>query len=112
MLAWFVRELGPHWWRILIATAAMCISSFSSVYIPYLLGKKIIEQAIENQHYELLTPYMLELIALFFIVNFFTAVRMNIMHQLGQALGQLDELVQALCAGVVVQTARARHAHY
>ncbi len=86
MLAWFVRELGPYWYLILLATAAMLISSFTQVYIPYVLGKKLVGECIEKGRYELLGYYTWMLVGLFFITNLFSAVRTNVMHRLGQRL--------------------------
>ncbi len=84
MLAWFARHLGPHWWKLLIATVAMVVSSVSAVYIPVVLGRRIVDQGIAKQNWEMLGTYTVWLIGLFFIQNLFSAVRMNIMHQLGQ----------------------------
>lgn len=84
MLAWFARHIGPHWPKLLLATCAMVISSISSVYIPVVMGRRVIDQAILQQQWEMLGTFTLWLVGLFFIQSLFSAIRMNVMHQLGQ----------------------------
>jgi subfamily B ATP-binding cassette protein MsbA len=86
MLAWFVRELGPHWWRLTIATVAMVLSGLADAFMPVVMGKLVIQNAIIDQHLELLGHYMALAIALFAGSAILGAARMNIMHQLGQRL--------------------------
>jgi subfamily B ATP-binding cassette protein MsbA len=84
MLRWFAKHLGPHWLKILVATVAMIVSSVAQVYVPVVVGQRIVQEAIIGDHLERLPTYVLWMAGLVFLVNFFTSVRMNIMHRLGQ----------------------------
>jgi ABC-type multidrug transport system fused ATPase/permease subunit len=84
MLAWFAKHLGPHWWKLLLATVAMVGSSAASAYVPVVLGQRIVQESIVGQHLERLGTYIGWLAGLFLLTQVLSAVRMNIMHQLGQ----------------------------
>ncbi len=84
MLAWFAQHLGPHWLKVLVATAAMIISSVAQVYVPVVVGQRIVQEAILDNHIERLPTYIGWMLGLVLLTNLFSAVRMNIMHQLGQ----------------------------
>ncbi len=58
--------------------------SVASVYIPVVMGQRIIQEAIIGQHLERLPTYIGWLAGLFFLTTVLSAMRMNIMHQLGQ----------------------------
>ncbi|MGD9518787.1 MAG: ABC transporter ATP-binding protein [Armatimonadota bacterium] len=84
MLGWFAQHLGPHWLKIVVATIAMIVSSVSQVYVPVVLGQRVVQEAIIGDHLDRLPTYVMWLLGLLFLSSFFTATRMNIMHQLGQ----------------------------
>ncbi len=84
MLGWFARYLGPHWVKVLIGTLAVILSSAVRLAPPYITGKLIVDNVIRDQHYELLAGYIFLLVGAYFIGQLFGAVRMNIMHILGQ----------------------------
>ncbi|MCD6351114.1 MAG: ABC transporter ATP-binding protein [Armatimonadetes bacterium] len=84
MLGWFAQHLGPHWPSILVATIAMIVSSVAQVYVPVVVGQRIVQEAIIQGHSERLATYIGWMAGLVLLVNFFSAVRMNIMHRLGQ----------------------------
>jgi len=86
MIAWFVRELGPHWWRIAIATTAMVLSGLCDVYIPVVVGQRIIQEVLIGHNYDRAGTYVLWLLGLFAAGAVTQACRANIMHQLGQRL--------------------------
>ena len=86
MLQWFVRELGPHRWRLAIGFVAMAASAASDVAIPWVLSMLIIKQVIEAGQKDMLARYMAIELGLFVTSAVFSAMRMNIMHQLGQRL--------------------------
>lgn len=83
MLGWFVQKLGPQWHRVLVGTVAMLLSSGAALVWPRVL-KPTIDNVIGAHHYDLLPRYILILIAAYFAQQFFGAVRMNVMHILGQ----------------------------
>lgn len=83
MLGWFVQKLGPQWQRVLVGTVAMLLSSGAALVWPRVL-RPIIDNVIGAHQYDLLPRYILILIAAYFAQQFFGAVRMNVMHILGQ----------------------------
>jgi len=83
MLAWFYRELGPYWVRVLIGTIATLAASFSSLLWPYIL-KPLVNDVIAGRRLELLARYILVLVLAYAGGQIFSALRMNIMHILGQ----------------------------
>ncbi|MFP3904005.1 MAG: ABC transporter transmembrane domain-containing protein, partial [Armatimonadota bacterium] len=86
MLKWFAEYLLPHWPKILIGVIAMLIGTFASLVPAAILGRGIIKKVIIDQEPGLLVDYVLIMGATFFASNLFSAVRMNIMHILGQDL--------------------------
>ncbi len=86
MAEWFVHELGPHWWRLVIGVVAMAGSALADVYVPVVMGTLIIQKAILDKHMELLPHFMYMATGLFLASALLSATRMNVMHQLGQRL--------------------------
>jgi ATP-binding cassette, subfamily B, bacterial MsbA len=84
MLAWFTGYLLPHWPKILLATAAMIISTACSLAPTYVFGKGIVDRVIVGQDSALLNTYIIVMLATFLAENVFNGVRMNVMHILGQ----------------------------
>lgn len=84
MLGWFARYLGPHWVKVSVGTLAVVLSSAVGLAPPYIIGKLIVDKVIRDQHYELLAGYIFLLIGAYFIGQLLGAVRMNVMHVLGQ----------------------------
>ncbi|MFO7945689.1 MAG: ABC transporter ATP-binding protein [Armatimonadota bacterium] len=86
MLKWFAEYLLPHWPKILVGVIAMLVGTFASLVPPAILGRGIIKKVIIDQEPGLLVDYVLIMGATFLASNLFSAVRMNIMHILGQDL--------------------------
>ncbi len=84
MLAWFVQYLKPHWVKVMLGTLATVLSSAAQLAPPYITGKLIVDNVIRDQHYNLLSKYIFLLIGAYFLSHLLGAVRMNIMHVLGQ----------------------------
>ncbi len=84
MLKWFAGYLLPHWRKVLVGTLAMIASSVASLAPPYILGMGIINRVIIDQEPGFLNQYLLIMLAAFFGESLFSAVRMNVMHVLGQ----------------------------
>ena len=84
MLTLFARYLLPHWPKLLVGTVAMIISSVASMAPPYILGKGVIDKVIVGQDSSLLIQYIVIMGAAFFGENLFNAIRMAVMHILGQ----------------------------
>ncbi len=84
MLKWFAGYLLPHWRKVLVGTLAMIASSVASLAPPYILGMGIINVVIIDQEPGRLNQYLLIMLAAFFSESLFSAVRMNVMHVLGQ----------------------------
>ena len=83
MLSWFYRALGPYWWQVLIGTVATLASSGAQLAIPR-PGRTIIDQIIIGHHFEILHHYLLLLLGLLAAQQVAGALRMNVMHILGQ----------------------------
>ena len=84
MLAWFVQYLKPHWVKVMAGTLATVLSSAAQLAPPYITGKLIVDNVIRDQHYDLLAKYIFLLIGAYFVGQLLGAVRMKIMHVLGQ----------------------------
>jgi len=84
MLGWFVQQLGPHWPKVLVGTAAMVLGSLAGLAPPYITGRLIVDGVMRDQQYHLLPQYIGLLIGAFFAATLLNAIRMNIMHILGQ----------------------------
>ena len=83
MLGWFVGNLGPHWYKIALGVTAMVLGKAAELSVPLVL-KSVFDDVITPGN---LAPlYRLTLMLLFFVAagQILGAVRMNIMHLLGQ----------------------------
>ena len=83
MLAWFALYLGPHWPKLLLGLVGMLGSTAAALYYPTLLTP-IWDDVIQDGQTALLPRLGTLLLLTFFAEQFFGAVRMNVMHQLGQ----------------------------
>ena len=84
MLGWFVQQLGPHWPKVLVGSAAMVLGSLAGLAPPYITGRLIVDGVMRDQQYHLLPQYIGLLIGALFAATFLNAIRMNVMHILGQ----------------------------
>lgn len=84
MLGWFAVNLRPHWLKVLVGTVAMVGSTGFALAPPYITGKLIVDQVIGAQQYDRLPGYILLLIGAFFFGQLCGAVRLNVIHILGQ----------------------------
>ncbi len=84
MLGWFVQQLGPHWPKVLVGATAMVLGSLAGLAPPYITGKLIVDGVMRDQQYHLLPQYIGLLIGALFAATLLGAVRMNVMHILGQ----------------------------
>ncbi|MGI5816512.1 MAG: ABC transporter ATP-binding protein [Armatimonadota bacterium] len=83
MLAWFLRYLGPHWPTLLLGLISMLVATGASLYAPQVL-RLIFDDVIRAGDLEPLKRLGWLLLAAYFVQQFFSAVRMNVMHRLGQ----------------------------
>lgn len=83
MIGWFYRELGPYWFRILIGTIATLTANAGSLLGPWVL-RPLVDEVIVGRRLELLGHYMGLLIVAYGASTIFSALRMNVMHILGQ----------------------------
>jgi len=83
MLGWFAQHLGSHWPTIVLAAVSMLAGTAAGLYAPLLL-KSIFDDVIHDGRVELLQRLGLLLLGAFFLSQAFSAVRMNVMHRLGQ----------------------------
>ncbi|MGD9494719.1 MAG: ABC transporter ATP-binding protein [Armatimonadota bacterium] len=83
MLAWFARHLGGHWLKLVLAIVSMLTATAAGLYFPQLL-RRIYDDVIRDGRIEVLPSLGWSLLGTFFVMELFRAVRMNVMHQLGQ----------------------------
>ena len=83
MLAWFYHELGPYWHWIVAGTVATLGASGAQLLIPR-PGKDLIDGVIIGHNYANMPHLLYLLLALLAAQQIFSAVRMNIIHVLGQ----------------------------
>lgn len=83
MLQWFASNLGSRWLTILIAFLAMIISAGADMVQP-LLVKDLVDDVFVGKDMSRLMPLIWMLVGVFFASSLFNAIRMNLMHRLGQ----------------------------
>jgi len=83
MLAWFTTHLGKHWLTIVLAVVGMVVGTGAGLYMPLIL-KQIFDSVILKGHVGELSNLGWLLLGIFFVQQLFGAVRMNVMHRLGQ----------------------------
>ncbi|MGC9317187.1 MAG: ABC transporter ATP-binding protein [Armatimonadota bacterium] len=83
MLGWFARYLGPHWPTVLLGLISMLVSTAAGLYAPQVL-RAVFDDVIRDRNLAPLPRLGWLLIAAYFGQQAFSAVRMNVMHRLGQ----------------------------
>lgn len=83
MLAWFARYLGPHWPTLLLGLISMVTATAASLYAPQVL-RSIFDDVIWARDLDPLYSLGWMLLGVYFVQELFRAVRMNVMHRLGQ----------------------------
>ncbi len=83
MLAWFATYLGPQWHMLLLGFVGMLGGTAAALYYPQLLTP-IWDDVIRDGHIEVLPHLGALLLGTFLAQALFNALRMNVMHQLGQ----------------------------
>ncbi len=83
MLGWFARYLGPHWPRLVLGLVGMLGGTAAALYYPLLL-RPIWDDVIGARRIDMLPRLGGLLLATFLAQHFFGALRMNVMHRLGQ----------------------------
>ena len=83
MVGWFAQHLGPHWPTITLALTSMLVSTLAGLYVPLVL-RDIYDDVIGARNLEPLERLGSLLLGLFFAQALFGAIRMNVMHRLGQ----------------------------
>lgn len=83
MVAWFARDLGPHWPKLVLALFSMLAAAGAQLYYPQLL-KRIYDDVIIAQDITDLPRLGWLLLGAFAAMAIFQSIRMNVMHQLGQ----------------------------
>jgi subfamily B ATP-binding cassette protein MsbA len=83
MLAWFARYLGPHWPTLALGLFSMLVVTATSLYAPQIL-RQIFDEVITARDLGPLPRLGWMLLAIYLLDHFFGAVRMNVMHRLGQ----------------------------
>ncbi len=83
MLAWFARYLGPHWPTLALGLFSMLVVTATSLYAPQIL-RQIFDDVITARDLGPLPTLGWMLLAIYLLDHLFGAVRMNVMHRLGQ----------------------------
>jgi subfamily B ATP-binding cassette protein MsbA len=83
MLKWFAKYLGPHWPTLLLGLISMLVATGASLYAPQVL-RSIFDDVIWDQDIDPLYQLGWMLLGVYFAQELFRAVRMNVMHRLGQ----------------------------
>jgi ABC-type multidrug transport system fused ATPase/permease subunit len=83
MLAWFYRNLAPHWPKVTLGVAAMFGGTAAGLYVPLIL-KKIFDQVIELKDTGPLLGLIVQFLVFTILTQVFNAARTNVMHLLGQ----------------------------
>lgn len=85
MLEWFGRTVGSRWPILVVALVAMVIAAAGDSIQPMLI-RYLIDQGFAKHWLAAIGWAMLMMLGLFFVTQLFSAVRMNLMHVLGQRL--------------------------
>ena len=83
MLAWFYRNLAPHWHKVLLGVSAMFASTAAGLALPLVL-RDVFDDVIEARNLEPLPDLMLKFLLLTLAAQGLGAVRTTVMHLLGQ----------------------------
>lgn len=85
MMEWFGRTVGSRWPILAVAVFAMIVSAAGDMLQPMLI-RYLIDQGFAKHWLAAIGWAMLIMLGLFFVTQFFSFVRMNLMHVLGQKL--------------------------
>ena len=85
LVAWFCHTLGPHWPKVAVSVLAMVLGTAADLYPP-IVTKRIFDDVLTKGRHELLVPLAGILIGCFAASALFGAVRMAVMHILGQRM--------------------------
>ncbi len=85
MLSWFARIIGPRWPIVLISLLAMIIGAAVDMAQPLLI-KYLIDEGFTKHAVPAISWAMLMLLLAFLVSAVVSALRMNLMHVLGQRL--------------------------
>jgi ABC-type multidrug transport system fused ATPase/permease subunit len=83
ILRWFAVQLKTQWHRVLLGTAAMLLASAAALVWPRML-QPTVDNVIVKQQYNLLSGYIRIIVLAYVAQQLFSAMRMNVMHILGQ----------------------------
>lgn len=83
MLGWFVNNLGPHWYKIALGVSAMVLGTAAEMSVPLVL-KSVFDDVIMPGDLEPLSRLVVLLLVFVATGQILGAVRMNVMHLLGQ----------------------------
>ncbi|MBU0607462.1 MAG: hypothetical protein KKI08_06220 [Armatimonadetes bacterium] len=85
MLQWFAKIIGPRWPIVLVSLLAMIIGAAVDMAQPLLI-KYLIDEGFAKHWVAAISWAMLMLLLAFFVSAVVSALRMNLMHVLGQRL--------------------------
>ena len=85
MLQWFGSTVGSRWPILVIALFAMVVAAAGDSIQPMLI-RYLIDEGLAKHWIAAIGWAMLMMLGLFFLTQLFSAVRMNLMHVLGQKL--------------------------
>lgn len=83
MLRWFAENLGPRWPILVVAVLCMVLNAGADMAQP-MLTKYLVDYVFIKHLMEWLGPIMLWMVGTFLGSALFSALRMNLMHVLGQ----------------------------
>ncbi len=85
LIGWFYRTLAPHWPKVLVSVLAMLLGTAADLYPP-VITKYVFDDVLGHGRYQLLPRLALLLLGCFLASALFNAVRMAVMHILGQRM--------------------------
>jgi ABC-type multidrug transport system fused ATPase/permease subunit len=83
MIGWFAAHLKMHWLTIVVSIISMVVGTYAGLFMPLLL-KSIFDDVIVTRDVGELPRLGWLLLGVFFVQQLFGAIRMNMMHRLGQ----------------------------
>jgi len=83
MLAWFYRNLAPHWHKVSLGVFSMFAATAAGLALPLVL-RDLFDDVIMARNLEPLPDLMLKFLLLTLAAQGLGAVRTNVMHLLGQ----------------------------
>jgi subfamily B ATP-binding cassette protein MsbA len=83
ILEWFSRSLGQRWITLTVAVAAMILGAFAEMAPPRIVGY-LVDDVFIGRQMDLLGKWLWLMLGCFVATAIFNALRMNLMHVLGQ----------------------------